>query len=616
MAWVNPGTPTMSNLQARINVKDVARDALRALVIRKLDPTPDNYRRLFNEIAGIPGEVETGANDQLFHQIAAEFPRSSPELLRVAKGLERATQKRDWPQFASILKDAESGLSRYHASTATWQSLISELLHQLDVGHKGLTRARKKERLERALEIQAGSPEQLQQKLSSIIKGWAELQEEAIGVEPPEAEIQDASATAPQGGSATALAVALAQDESAGLCDLLAQVLETGLGGLLAYEPGLAADAEELARQARVARSSHEISALRSATKSFLLRVEMTGANTVDLQQGMLRLLRLVVENVSELVGDDQWLQGQIGALAEIVAQPLDIVMIEHAERSFKDAVLRQGSLRKNLTDAKSAFKSMVSGFVERLGNFSECTGDYHDTIEGLSAQIKQTDDIAELGKLLDQVTAATKEVQTATLRSREETLQSQQEVQAAEQKIRDLQVQLEQVSAKVREDQLTGALNRRGLEEEYDRACSASDRRDEPMSIALLDIDNFKSLNDTHGHHAGDGALVHLARVIKSTVRPTDVVCRYGGEEFVILLPGTSLKDSIAVVSRLQRELTKRFFLHDNQRLLITFSAGVAERRTGESRDEAIGRADQAMYTAKRTGKNRVVAAEDGPAS
>jgi diguanylate cyclase len=130
-------------------------------------------------------------------------------------------------------------------------------------------------------------------------------------------------------------------------------------------------------------------------------------------------------------------------------------------------------------------------------------------------------------------------------------------------------------------------------------------------MSLALLDIDDFKVLNDTHGHMAGDNALVHLAKVIRSTVRPTDVVCRYGGEEFVILLPGTGLQDSIVVVSRLQRELTKRFFLHDNQRLLLTFSAGVAERRGGETREQTIGRADAAMYQAKRSGKNRVLVAE-----
>lgn len=600
------------NAPTKINVKDVAREALRALVLRRLDPSPDNYRRLFNEIAGIEGESDPAAAEEALGKIAASFPRSSPELLRAAKSMERAVAKHDWAQLTGLLSEATTTLARYHNSAEIWRSLITDMLHQLDLGHKGITRARKKERLERALEMPSNSLDQLQQKLSAIVKGWSEITVDTVGVEPPEGEgPTDASSDPARRAPSPVLAAALAQDDSQLLCDLLGQVLEVGLAGLLGYEPTLAGEAEQLAKQARSARTSHDIAAVRTATKGFLLRVELTSTNSADLLQGMLRLLRLVIDNVSELVGDDQWLHGQITVLAEIVSQPPDLVMIEHAERSMKDTILRQGNLRHSLTEAKSAFKSMVSGFVERLGSFSESTGDYHETIEDLSQKISQTEDIEQLGKLLDEVAAATRSVQAATLRSRDETLRTQREVQEAEAKVRELQTQLERVSAKVREDQLTGALNRRGLEEEFDRSCAASERRNEPMSIALLDIDNFKSLNDTHGHQAGDSALVHLAKVIKASVRPTDIVCRYGGEEFVILLPGTGLQDSVTVISRLQRELTKRFFLHDNQRLLITFSAGVAERRPGESRDESIGRADQAMYTAKRTGKNRVVVSD-----
>jgi diguanylate cyclase len=129
-------------------------------------------------------------------------------------------------------------------------------------------------------------------------------------------------------------------------------------------------------------------------------------------------------------------------------------------------------------------------------------------------------------------------------------------------------------------------------------------------LSLAVLDVDNFKHINDQLGHQAGDLALVHLARIVRRSIRPTDVISRYGGEEFVILLPETPVDAAVNVMSRVQRELTKRIFLHNNERVLITFSAGVAQRAFGESQEELIARADQALYHAKQAGKNRVSAA------
>jgi diguanylate cyclase len=127
---------------------------------------------------------------------------------------------------------------------------------------------------------------------------------------------------------------------------------------------------------------------------------------------------------------------------------------------------------------------------------------------------------------------------------------------------------------------------------------------------VGLLDIDNFKQINDSHGHQTGDEALQHLVDVVRENVRPQDSVARYGGEEFVVLLPDTLLDSAVATMVRLQRALTKRFFLTGQQKLLITFSAGVAEMRDSEAPEEAIDRADKAMYIAKRSGKNRVIAA------
>jgi diguanylate cyclase len=148
-------------------------------------------------------------------------------------------------------------------------------------------------------------------------------------------------------------------------------------------------------------------------------------------------------------------------------------------------------------------------------------------------------------------------------------------------------------------------------MDEAIDREFERADRHNTPLSLAMIDIDHFKKINDTMGHSTGDVALAHLARVVKSVLRSTDVLARYGGEEFVILLPGSKQSDAVNVIAGVQRDLTKNFFMHNSERVLITFSAGVSERATGEGIDAVLPRADAALYQAKQTGRNRVVGAE-----
>ena len=161
-----------------------------------------------------------------------------------------------------------------------------------------------------------------------------------------------------------------------------------------------------------------------------------------------------------------------------------------------------------------------------------------------------------------------------------------------------------------MREDQLTGSLNRRGLDDVLEREMARADRRASPLCIAMLDLDDFKKINDKYGHTAGDEALIHLVRVIKETLRSMDVIARFGGEEFLIVLPDTQMEEAIQTITRLQRELTKQIFMHNHTRLLMTFSAGVALRAEKEDQQSMIKRVDAALYAAKRAGKNRVVAA------
>ena len=172
------------------------------------------------------------------------------------------------------------------------------------------------------------------------------------------------------------------------------------------------------------------------------------------------------------------------------------------------------------------------------------------------------------------------------------------------------LQQELDRASSQARHDPLTGSLNRKGLDEAMERELARASRTGNPLCLALLDIDNFKTINDRLGHTGGDAALVHLTEVTREVMRPQDLLARYGGEEFVLLLPDTTVANAVAAMTRLQRELTTRFFLQGQEKVLITFSAGVAQLGEGETGADAILRADKSMYLAKRSGKNRVLAA------
>lgn len=180
----------------------------------------------------------------------------------------------------------------------------------------------------------------------------------------------------------------------------------------------------------------------------------------------------------------------------------------------------------------------------------------------------------------------------------------------AAEHRIQELEKELERLGALVHQDQLTGALNRHGLDQAFRREAARTDRCGSPLALALLDVDDFKRLNDTYGHQAGDDTLVHVARAIGEQIRPSDILCRFGGEEFLLLLPDTGLKEAMMVMERLQRSLEAHPATHAGHRLTVTFSAGLALRRREESREALVVRADRALYRAKKNGKNRALAA------
>src|SRR5690606_17786142 len=130
---------------------------------------------------------------------------------------------------------------------------------------------------------------------------------------------------------------------------------------------------------------------------------------------------------------------------------------------------------------------------------------------------------------------------------------------------------------------------NRKGLADALEREIARMQRSGTRLCVVVLDVDNFKEINDSHGHLVGDEVLRHIAGVLRDTLRANDSVVRFGGEEFVLLLPGIGIDEARTVVTRLQRELTKRFFLANAQKLLLTFSAGVTAFSPDEDPSDVI---------------------------
>jgi diguanylate cyclase (GGDEF)-like protein len=167
-----------------------------------------------------------------------------------------------------------------------------------------------------------------------------------------------------------------------------------------------------------------------------------------------------------------------------------------------------------------------------------------------------------------------------------------------------------ERLREEVIRDPVTHLYNRRFLQETLFRELAHAGREGLPLAVVMLDVDHFKRLNDQYGHQAGDMVLQALAELLLNTTRGEDVVCRYGGEEFAVVLPGASLSNAMRRAEEWRADFERLQVPCAALSLSATFSAGVADfPAAGRSGDDLLGAADQALYIAKRAGRNRVVA-------
>ncbi|MCC6501636.1 MAG: GGDEF domain-containing protein [Deltaproteobacteria bacterium] len=164
----------------------------------------------------------------------------------------------------------------------------------------------------------------------------------------------------------------------------------------------------------------------------------------------------------------------------------------------------------------------------------------------------------------------------------------------------------LEELKRQAGTDGLTGAYNRVKFNEIIKLEMGRARRYQRPLSISIFDIDDFKRVNDTFGHNAGDSVLISISDIVRKHIRETSYLFRWGGEEFVLLLPEADLEGALTQAERIRQEIAELVFAQADS---VTASFGLAQYRENDTADSFLKRADEAMYKAKSGGKNRVVA-------
>jgi diguanylate cyclase len=521
----------------------IAKGALRRLALDKLEPTPDNFARAYQQESGEPLVNEGAAIASLIE--------------RIVRGIER--------------------------------------------GSKGWTAARKKDSLQRVLHGSRSDAKRLQQRLTQLVASW-------------DADTPDVAA-APAGQEAAPLALDAAPVAAGAPVVLPWGRAVTALGETVGHAlPPVDASPHEMAQ---------ELSGLLDRLGDDAAQPELFSAQVAELEalceraapilQHRHRLVEQLHElcteltaSLTDLAENDSWAKGQCEAMQSKIDEGLSARGVRAVSELLRDTRERHHQLRAERARARDSLKGLINQMLSELDQLGSQTGNFHESVGRYADVIEKADSLESLAGAVHEMVEESRSVQALVQQTQARLQAEHSKAQDLTERVNELESEMRRLSDEVSTDQLTQIANRRGLMQAFDAERSRLERSGSTLSVGLLDIDNFKRLNDSLGHGAGDEALKSLAAVVSKTLRPTDLVARYGGEEFVVLLPDTPADEAQQILTRLQRSLTGGLFMHEQKQVFVTFSAGVSAYRVGERLEDALERADQALYEAKRTGKNR----------
>lgn len=613
--------PTLSPAQ-------LAKAALQRLAQARLEPTPENYARAYAiESGGEPAAAANGAVPERLQQLMSKLISLALPSGSARQDLQMALREHKLDELQRQV-DKLLDVAGPAAQAEALAQAIERLVRGLERGGKHWTLARKKDGIGRVLELSRSDSTKLVKRLGQLVASW-DKDSDGSGVETDDdggtpsqffadsafaesgfGEISRTGAREPAPGPLLTIAPAEPTHWPEIGADLNATVRHA-----LRSPKTEATPADVLMRELEAAQAELKTGGASAERATQMAALCLRARHLLDHRRHLFDelggLCRELSSSLVDLAEDDSWARGQAEAMSNTLSQGLSGRGVRTVSELLAGTRERQRVLRDERSKARDALKGLIQRMLAELGELGQHTDRFQNNVGRYADAIEQADSLESLAGTVREMVEESRSVQGLVAQTQARLTLEHDRAAALTQRVDELETELRRLSNEVHTDQLTQVANRRGLIQAFGIEQAKAEREATRVALALLDIDNFKKLNDSLGHHAGDIALKSLAERTQASLRPGDMVARYGGEEFVLMLPNTPLDEAQAVLVRLQRSLSSALFNHEGKDVFVTFSAGVTLYRPGETLEQALDRADVALYEAKHTGKNRACIAE-----
>lgn len=550
---------------------DIAREVFRRLARMRRPPTPDNYARVFAETAGLTyAQVQpaAAAMETLARGVLADAPAGE-----FARELRQALDGGRWSQAQRLIRAA---LKRPPAPPAGEEAPLREPRETREAGATG-----------------AAGEMPVAWHVEAATGGRAD--------EPPAAGARTAAAPG----------------------RLLAALIVPFVEFRMGFSPEAQAELGEAIEGLRGAASGGALVQAGERLRACWDALEARGEGPAPTIRGLHELVRLMVRNMGDLVVDDAWVHEQTARIQALLDRPLGPDVLAQTARSYREFVFRQGTVKHSMDEAASSVRERTATLIDRVGGLADWSGEFALRIGDYARQVRDADDLAQMSGLLEALLAELEAMRKRFAQAQRELAEAGAQVAHDEARLREAQQALGAADGLPAEDPDTGSLARPGFERQFDFELARAQRRALPICVATLDVRAVRELPGQEGpddaeaaRTAGASPLRRLAEGLRAVLRSTDSPAAWDERTFAILMPDTAPEEAERQMIRVQRELTKRFYLEDPARGLVTFAAGVAARRPGEARAEVVARAEMAMRRAGEAGRNRVWLAEEPPSA